>query len=290
MFKYYGKTAPYLFLSPAGIVLLIFFFIPFFQTIGLSFLNYSNNIYNPSFAGLENYVQILHNPIFYKVMWNTLLYLVVAVPILAIIPLFLAILINQKIKGITLYKILIYLPVIVSIVVAAIAFKWLYAQQGILNYILNVMHINSIGWLTDPKYAIYSVIIVTIWKGIGYYMMIYLAALMSVPKELYEACDIDGANFLTKHLTVTVPHIMPTIALVTTISSISAMKIFAEIYVMTKGGPLNSTKTIVYYIYEKAFENLDLGYASAMAVILLIIVMAFSLVNIFCFERNKYQI
>ena len=290
MFKYYGKTAPYLFLLPAGIVLLIFFFIPFFQTIGLSFLNYSNNIYNPSFAGLENYVQILHNPIFYKVMWNTLLYLVVAVPILAIIPLFLAILINQKIKGITLYKILIYLPVIVSIVVAAIAFKWLYAQQGILNYILNVMHINSIGWLTDPKYAIYSVIIVTIWKGIGYYMMIYLAALMSVPKELYEACDIDGANFLTKHLTVTVPHIMPTIALVTTISSISAMKIFAEIYVMTKGGPLNSTKTIVYYIYEKAFENLELGYASAMAVILLIIVMAFSLVNIFCFERNKYQI
>ena len=290
MFKYYGKTTPYLFLLPAGIVLLIFFFIPFFQTIGLSFLNYSNNIYNPSFAGLENYVQILHNPIFYKVMWNTLLYLVVAVPILAIIPLFLAILINQKIKGITLYKILIYLPVIVSIVVAAIAFKWLYAQQGILNYILNVMHINSIGWLTDPKYAIYSVIIVTIWKGIGYYMMIYLAALMSVPKELYEACDIDGANFLTKHLTVTIPHIMPTIALVTTISSISAMKIFAEIYVMTKGGPLNSTKTIVYYIYEKAFENLDLGYASAMAVILLIIVMAFSLVNIFCFERNKYQI
>lgn len=290
MFKYYGKTAPYLFLLPAGIVLLIFFFIPFCQTIGLSFLNYSNNIYNPNFAGLENYVQILHNPIFYKVMWNTLLYLVVAVPILAIIPLFLAILINQKIKGITLYKILIYLPVIVSIVVAAIAFKWLYAQQGILNYILNVMHINSIGWLTDPKYAIYSVIIVTIWKGIGYYMMIYLAALMSVPKELYEACDIDGANFLTKHLTVTVPHIMPTIALVTTISSISAMKIFAEIYVMTKGGPLNSTKTIVYYIYEKAFENLDLGYASAMAVILLIIVMAFSFVNIFCFERNKYQI
>lgn len=290
MFKDYGKTAPYLFLLPAGIVLLIFFFIPFFQTIGLSFLDYSNNIYHASFAGLQNYVAILHNHVFYKVMLNTIIYLVVAVPVLAIIPLFLAILINQKIKGITLYKILIYLPVIVSIVVAAIAFKWLYAEQGILNYLLNVFHIHSIGWLTDPKYAIYSVIIVTIWKGIGYYMMIYLAALMSVPKELYEACDIDGAGFFTKHLTVTIPHIMPTIALVTTISSISAMKIFAEIYVMTKGGPLNSTKTIVYYIYEKAFENLDLGYASAMAVILLVIVMAFSLVNILCFEKNKYQI
>ena len=290
MFKYYGKIAPYLFLIPAGIVLLIFFFIPFFQIIGLSFFDYSNNIYHPDFTGIQNYIKILHNPIFYKVMWNTVIYLIVAVPILAIVPLFLAILINQKIRGITLYKILIYLPVIVSIVVAAIAFKWLYAQQGILNYILSIFHINAIGWLTDPKYAIYSVIFVTIWKGIGYYMMIYLAALMSVRKELYEACDIDGAGFLRKHLTVTVPHIMPTIALVTTISSISAMKIFAEIYVMTKGGPLNSTKTIVYYIYEKAFENLDLGYASAMAVILLGIVMIFSLINICCFERGKYNL
>lgn len=290
MFKYYGKKAPYLFLLPAVIVLIVFFFIPFFQTVWLSFFDYSNSIYHANFSGIQNYIEIIHNPIFYKVMINTFIYLVVAVPVLAIVPLFLAILINRKIRGITLYKILIYLPVIVSIVVAAIAFKWLYAEQGILNYILNLLHINSIGWLTDPKYAIYSVIIVTVWKGIGYYMMIYLAALMSVPKELYEACDIDGAGFLTKHLTVTVPHIMPTIALVTTISSISAMKIFAEIYVMTKGGPLNSTKTIVYYIYEKAFENLDLGYASAMAVILLVIVMIFSLINILCFEKNKYQI
>ena len=288
MFKYYGKYAPYLFLLPAAVVLVIFFFIPFFQTFLLSFLDYSHNIYKPEFIGLENYINLFKNPIFYKVLWNTFIYLFVAVPILAIFPLFLAILINQKIKGVTLYKILIYLPVIVSIVVAAIAFKWLYADQGILNYLVTKLGMESIGWLTDPNYALYSVIIVTIWKGIGYYMIIYLAALMSVPKELYEACDIDGANFLTKHLTVTVPHIMPTIALVTTISAISAMKVFAEIYVMTKGGPLNSSKTIVYYIYERAFENLDLGFASAMAV--LIIVMIFSLINILCFERNKYNI
>ncbi len=290
MFKYYGKLAPYLFLLPAAIVLVIFFFIPFFQTFALSFLDYSKDIYNPAFIGIDNYIKLFNNPVFYKVMWNTFIYLFVAVPVLAILPLFLAILINQKIKGVTLYKILIYLPVIVSIVVAAIAFKWLYADQGILNYIVNSLGFESIGWLTDPKYALYSVIIVTIWKGIGYYMIIYLAALMSVPKELYEACEIDGANFLTKHLTVTVPHIMPTIALVTTISAISAMKVFAEIYVMTKGGPLNSSKTIVYYIYERAFENLDLGFASAMAVVLLVIVMVFSLINILCFERNKYQI
>lgn len=286
--NYYKKYTPYLFLLPALAVLIVFFFIPFFQTFGLSFFDYSSSIYNPTFNGVDNYVKLFKEPIFYKVMFNTFMYLVIAVPFLVIFPLFLAILINQKIRGITLYKILLYLPVIVSIVVAAIAFKWLYAGQGILNYILTIFHLEPIGWLVDTKWALFSVAIVTIWKGIGYYMMIYLASLMSVPQDLYEACDIDGANFLTKHLTVTIPHIMPTIALVSTISTISAMKVFAEIYVMTKGGPLNSTKTIVYYIYERAFENLDLGYASALAVVLLIVVMVFSLINILCFEKNKY--
>ena len=290
MFKYYGKYAPYLFLLPAAAILLVFFFIPFFQTVYLSFFDYSSSLYAPSAIGFDNYIKLFQSPVFYKVLWNTFLYLFIAVPILAIFPLFVAILINQKIRGVTLYKILIYLPVIVSIVVAAIAFKWLYADQGILNYVVTKLGFQPIGWLTDPKWALLSVVIVTIWKGIGYYMIIYLAALMSVPQELYEACDIDGASFFRKHLTVTIPHIMPTIALVTTISAISAMKVFAEIYVMTKGGPLNSSKTIVYYIYERAFENLDLGYASAMAVVLLIIVMIFSLINIFCFERKKYDL
>ncbi len=286
--NYYRKFTPYLFLLPACAVLIVFFFIPFFQTFGLSFFDYSSSLYHPSFCGADNYIKLFKEPVFYKVMFNTFMYLIIAVPFLVTFPLFLAVLINQKIRGITLYKILLYLPVIVSIVVAAIAFKWLYAQQGILNYILSLFHIDSIGWLVDTKWALFSVAVVTIWKGIGYYMMIYLASLMSVPQELYEACDIDGAGFFKKHLTVTIPHIMPTIALVSTISTISAMKVFAEIYVMTKGGPLNSTKTIVYYIYERAFENLDLGYASALAVVLLVVVMAFSLINILCFEKNKY--
>ena len=286
--NYYKKYTPYLFLLPAGAVLTVFFFIPFFQTFGLSFFDYSSSIYHPSFNGIDNYIKLFKEPVFYKVMFNTFMYLVIAVPFLVTFPLFLAVLINQKIRGITLYKILLYFPVIVSIVVAAIAFKWLYATQGILNFILEQFNFEPVGWLVDTKWALFSVAVVTIWKGIGYYMMIYLAALMSVPQDLYEACDIDGANFLTKHLTVTIPHIMPTIALVSTISTISAMKVFAEIYVMTKGGPLNSTKTIVYYIYERAFENLDLGYASALSVVLLIVVMVFSLINILCFEKNKY--
>ena len=290
MYNYYKKYVPYLFILPAMVILLLFFFIPFFETIILSFKDFSHDIYNPSWIGLSNYTALLQSKEFYQVLINTFIYLIGAVPILAIIPLFLAILINQKIRFVTLYKILIYLPVVVSIVVVSIAFKWLYAQQGILNYIMQTIGFPAIGWLTDPNFAIYSVILVTIFKGIGYYMMIYLSALMSAPKDLYEAAEVDGANAFQKHLAVSIPHLMPTIALVVTISSISALKVFAEIYVMTRGGPLGSTKTIVYYIYERAFENLDLSVASAASVILLLIVMVFSIINIMFFEDKRYKI
>ena len=290
MYRFFGKYTAILFLLPSLLLLTIFFFLPFIQTLGLSFFDFSNNLYEPNFIGINNYLDVFKDPTFSKVLINTFAFLLIVVPFLTIFPLFLAILVNQKLRGIKIYKILIYLPVVVSIVVCAIAFKWLYAEHGVLNYLLSLFNIQAISWLTDTRFSLISVALVTIWKGIGYYMMIYLASLMSVPKELYEACDIDGANSWQKHLTVTIPHLMPTIALVSTISAISAMKVFAEIYVMTKGGPLNSSKTIVYYIYERAFENLDLGMASAMAVVLLIIVLILSSINIFCFEREKYRL
>ncbi len=288
--KFQNKFVPYFFLLPAFAVLAVFFFVPFFQTFLLSFQDYSNDIYKPVFVFFQNYAQILNSPLFLKTIVNTFYFLVLCVPFLVIFPLFLAILINEKIKGKTVYKLLLYLPVIISIVVVALAFKWLYAPRGLLNYFIELFGLNPIGWLTDPNVAMVSVALVTIFKGIGYYMMIYLAALVGVPKDLYEAAEIDGAKTLQKHLVVTIPHIMPIIALVTTISSISALKVFVEIYVMTRGGPLDSTKTIVYYIYEKAFENLDLGTASAASVILLVIVLSFSMLNIFVFERKKYSI
>lgn len=280
----------YLFLVPALVFLVVFFFIPFFQTINLSFYDYSKDIYNPVFVGFDNYWSLIHSKLFIKTIFNTFFFLILCVPFLVIFPLFLAIFINQKIILKNFYKIVIYLPVVVSIVVVAIAFKWLYAQDGLFNYFLNKLHLPSIGWLYDPRFSMISVSLTTIFKGIGYYMMIYLSALMSVPQELYEAAEVDGAVGLKKHLLVTIPHIAPVIALVSTISSISALKVFVEIYVMTKGGPLDSTKTIVYYIYEKAFENLDLGIASSASVILLIIVMVFSIINIFVFEKDKYRI
>ncbi len=290
MNTFYKKYIPYLFLLPAFVLLAVFFFIPFIDTILLSFKDFSTDIYNPQFIGFSNYIQLFKSKEFYTTLTNTFLFLIMVVPILAVLPLIVAIFINQKIKGVNIYKVLIYLPVIISIVVVAIAFKWLYAQQGILNYLAELFGLSAIGWLTDTKFALLSVAIVTIYKGIGYYMMIYLSALIGVPRDLYEAADIDGASEIKKHLTVTIPQIMPTIALVVIISSISALKVFTEIYVMTKGGPLNSTKTIVYYIYERAFENLDLSMASAASVVLLLVILIFSIINITCFENKRYKI
>lgn len=287
--RYCKKYVPYLFLAPALIVLAIFFFLPFFESFYISTLDYSNDIYNPIFVGVDNYIAIFKSALFWQTMWNTVVYLAIAVPLLVILPLIIAIVINQKLKFINFYRVSIYLPVVVSIVVAGIAWKWLYADNGILNYIISFFGFDKIGWLTDTKYSLYSVIAVTVWKGLGYYMMIYLAALTSVPNDLYEAADIDGANLLQKHFAVTIPHLLPAIALVSIISSISAMKVFVEIYVMTQGGPLNSSMTVVYYIYQKAFENLDLGYASACGVILMIIIMAISVFNIKKIERSSFQ-
>ena len=290
MNTYYKKYIPYLFILPALVLLCVFFFIPFIQTIVISLKDYSNDLYNPVFAGLNNYYSIMHSKEFFTSLLNTFLFLVMVVLFLAVFPLIVAIFINQKIKGISLYKVLIYLPVVVSIVVVAIAFKWLYAQDGILNYFISSIGLKPIGWLTDTRFAMAAVAIVTICKGIGYYMMIYLSALIGVPKDLYESSEVDGANEFYKHLTVTIPHLMPTIALVVTVSSISALKVFAEIYVMTKGGPLNSTKTMVYYIYERAFENLDLSMASCASVVLLLVILVFSVINITFFDNERYKL
>jgi putative chitobiose transport system permease protein len=290
LYRYSKAFVPYLFLAPAAVILVLFFFIPFFESLVLSFQSYRTDIYNPQWIGLENYIQLFHAPIFWKTLVNTFIYLVGVVPALVVLPLIIAIFVNQKLRGIKIFRIIIYIPVIVSIVVAGIAWKWLYADNGMLNYLINLVGIPKIGWLTDPRFALYSVMAVTIWKGLGYYMVIYLAALTSVPKDLYEASDIDGASVLQKHLTVTVPHLMPAITLVSVVSSISAMKVFVEIYVMTQGGPLNASKTIVYYIYQRAFENLDLGYASAAGVVLLVIIMILSVINIKFFEKNSIPV
>lgn len=287
MLKKLGFIVPYTFLIPALIVFALFFFIPFVESFVLSFQSYNADIYNPQWIGLQNYITLMNSAVFWKTMLNTLIYVIVAVPLLVILPLIIAIFMSQKLAGISIFRVIAYIPVIVSIVVAGIAWKWLYASNGLINYFFEFINLPKIGWLTDPNIALYSVIAVTVWKGLGYYMVIYLSSLVSVPKDLYEAADIDGASEIKKHITVSIPHLKPTIALVSIISTISAMKVFVEIYVMTQGGPVNSSKTIVYYIYQRAFENLDLGYASAAGVVLLLIIMAISVVNMKYFEGER---
>jgi putative chitobiose transport system permease protein len=284
--KLYKWWVPYLFLLPAGIILISFFFLPFFQAFYLTFFSYSKDIYSPDFVWFANYTELFRDTEFYHALLNSILYLLFAVPPLVILSLIIAIVVNNQIRGITLFRALIYLPVVISLVEAGIAWKWFYSTGGPLNYLITLTGAEPVGFLTNPNIALFSVIIVTVWKGLGYYMVIYLAALSSVPQDLYDAALTDGANHWTKHFHVTIPHLAPAIALVATISSISAMKVFVEIYVMTQGGPINSTKTMVYYIYQKAFENLDLGYASCAGFVLLAITLIFSIVNVKYLEKR----
>jgi putative chitobiose transport system permease protein len=254
--------------------------LPIFQAIYLSFTNY-DFIGNPNFIGLENYTKLWSDRTFWKVMNNTLIYLIFVVPSLVILSLVLAILVNQKLRSIKFFRAVYYFPVIVSVVVAGIAWKWVYAENGILNYFLSIISWQpvKIPWLTNPQTAIFAIMAVVIWRGIGYYMVIYLAGLQAIPADLYEAAAIDGSDGWQKHFDITIPLMQPYIILVSIISSISAMKIFEEVYIMSQGGPANSTKTVVYYLYDKGFTSLEMGYASAIGVFLFLIIFVVSILT-----------
>ncbi|CAN7187637.1 carbohydrate ABC transporter permease [Rossellomorea sp. LjRoot5] len=282
---------PFLFLIPGVIILGAFIFYPMLNAIWLSFTNY-NIVTDAEFIGLENYKGLFSDALFWKVLWQTLLYLVIVVPALVILPIFLAILVNQQVKGIGFFRSAYYVPVVTSMVVVGIAWKWVYADKGILNYILESLGLISepVNWLTSTTTSIFAVMVVTVWKGLGYYMVIYLAGLQSISDDLYEAADIDGASKWKQIWHITIPLLMPSIMIVTIMSSISAMKVFEEIYVMTGGGPLNSSKTLVFYIYEEAFDKLQMGYASAAGVVLFIITLIFSVINIKFMSKKESAI
>ncbi|MGM0854014.1 MAG: carbohydrate ABC transporter permease [Bacillota bacterium] len=282
---------PFLFLIPGVIILGAFIFYPMLNAIWLSFTNY-NIVTEAEFIGLENYKELFSDALFWKVLGQTLLYLIIVVPALVILPIFLAILVNQQVKGIGFFRSAYYVPVVTSMVVVGIAWKWVYADKGILNYILESVGLISepVNWLTSTSTSIFAVMVVTVWKGLGYYMVIYLAGLQSISDDLYEAADIDGASKWKQIWHITIPLLMPSIMIVTIMSSISAMKVFEEIYVMTGGGPLNSSKTLVFYIYEEAFDKLQMGYASAAGVILFIITLIFSVINIKFMSKKESAI
>jgi putative chitobiose transport system permease protein len=279
---------PYLFLSPALLLLGITVFLPALQAFYLSFTNYDPIAGTASWQGLANFDRLFKDRVFWQTISNTVIYLCGVVPILVIAPLLLAILVNQKLKGMSFFRAAYYVPVIISMVVAGIAWKFIYAENGLLNQILTAVGIPSIPWLTSPGLALFSVMLVTIWKGLGYYMTIYLAGLQSIPADLYEAAAIDGSDNYTKHWDITIPLMRPYMLLVAVISAIAATKIFEEVYVMTQGGPRNSSKTVVYYLYQQGFgsSNPDLSYACTIGLILFLIVFILSLINLKLSQNN----
>ena len=291
---------PYLFLVPALLVLSAAVFLPALQAFQLSFMEYGFDVTQPpEWVGLENFQKLARDETFRTTLKNTVLYLMCVVPVLAIAPLLLAILVNQKLKGIHWFRVAYYTPVVVSMVVAGIAWNWLYAERGLLNFLLNeavnaltsiplvgpllngfLPDLVSIPWLTDPSWALFSVMAVTVWKGLGYYMVIYLAGLQALPADLYEAAAIDGSDGWRKHWDITLPLMKPYIFLVSVISAIAATKVFEEVYVMTKGGPRNASKTVVYYVWESAFSDLEYGYACTIGLVLFLIILALSFVRL----------
>jgi putative chitobiose transport system permease protein len=273
---------PYLFILPAVLLLGLTAFLPIAQAIYLSFTNY-DFVGEPTWLGLKNYSNLWQDQLFWKVLGNTLIYLIFAVPCLIFLPLGMAILVSntigKKLRGMRLFRAIFYFPVLLSVVVAGIAWKWVYAETGILNYFLSSITGQAVRlpWLTDPRLAIFAIIAVTVWKGLGYYMVIYLAGLQAIPQNLYEAAMIDGSDGIQKHFDITLPLMRPYILLVGVISSIAALKIFEEVYIMSQGGPANSTKTVVYYLFEKGISSLEMGYASAIGVFLFLVIFIVSI-------------
>lgn len=277
------SLTPYLFLAPALGLLTLTVFWPALQAFFLSFSRYETDLLSPPvWVGWANFAQLWRDGVFWKTLGNTFLYLVVVVPILAIAPLLLAILVNQPLRGIHWFRAAYYSPVIISMVVAGIAWRWLYAPNGLLNQLVQGLHLRDtpIPWLTSPQLALFSVMAVTVWKGLGYYMVIYLAGLQGISGELYEAAALDGSDGWQQHWDITLPLMRPYMLLVSIISAISATKVFEEVYVMTQGGPLNSSKTIVYYIYENAFQRLEINYACTMGLVLFLFILSLSLLNL----------
>ena len=272
------------FLTPALLLLSISVLAPALMALVMTFSETGLDVSEPlRFVGLANLRRLSVDPMFYRVLTTTLLYLIGIVPPVVLGSLALAVLVNRRLPGMHILRAGFYTPVLVSIVVAAIAFRWLYAENGLVNGWLGALlgdAFSPIGFLTDPVLALPSVMLVTLWKGLGYYMVIFLAGLQGIPLELYEAAELDGSEGWRKHLDITLPLLRPYITLVSVISAIAATKVFEEVFLMTQGGPADSTRTLVYYVYDQAFSELEISYACTIGLALFLLVMLLTLVRL----------
>jgi putative chitobiose transport system permease protein len=271
------------FLAPALVLLGISVLIPAALALLMSFSQSGLDVSEPlRFVGLANLRRLLADPMVARVSATTFLYLVGVVPPIVLGALALAVLVNRQLPGIHWFRGAFYTPVLVSIVVAAIAFRWLYAENGLINGWLSALlgdRFSAIAFLTSPLLALPSVMLVTLWKGLGYYMVIFLAGLQGIAPELYEAAALDGSEGWRKHLDITLPLLRPYLTLVAVISAIAATKVFEEVFLMTQGGPADATRTIVYYVYDQAFAELEISYACTVGLALFLAVLLLSLVR-----------
>jgi putative chitobiose transport system permease protein len=288
MTKKFSLT-PYLFLTPALLVIAVFVLYPILAVVYYSFTEY-DIVTPPEWIGLRNYLRLLKDDTFWLALRHSLIYLIVT-PTLIFLSILLAIAVNRNLRGIHFFRALYYLPAVSGSIAVGIAWRWLFdTQGGLLNGVLIWLGAikEPVQWLSEPSLTLPIAMLLTIWMGVGYYMVIFLAGLQNIPDELYDAALIDGCNGWQKHWYISIPGLRPQITFVAVISSLAALKVFDEIYVLTlrTGGVLDSGVTMVFLLWREAFSLTHAGYASAIALILLVITLVFSIVNVRMLERG----
>jgi len=266
--RFRGASAGYLLIAPALIVTVVFLVIPMIVS-GYWSLTHYNGIKPPQFVGLQNYVDVLTNPRFQRSFQNTIFFVVMGMAIGPLLGLGSAILLNDKLRLRALFRTSFFLPTMTSLVVVATIWKLMYADNGVINAVAATFGLPGHDWLNDPTLALPAVVVTAIWQGFGFETVVFLAALQAVPKEYYEAATVDGAGRWAKFRWVTLPGIRPTIVFVYVIGIIGSFQTFDQVFVMTNGGPIQATRTIVFDLVDR-FNKLDIGGASAVAYILLV--------------------
>jgi multiple sugar transport system permease protein len=274
-----------LLISPWLTSFIVFKLYPIIYSLYLSFTRY-NPIRNkpPRFIGLRNYEKIFHDAVFMTALKNTILFVIITVPITTMLSLFIANILvsNLNIRKKQFFQSSYFMPVVTSMVVIASIFSFLYSPNGYLTALIKFFGADikfGRGVLADPKYALYAIMLMDVWASFGYYTILFLAGLQSIDEQIYEAAAIDGAKGFTLFRKITFPLISPMLLFVLVINTIRSFQIFIEVYVMTQGGPLRSTTTVVYYLYETGFHKMKMGYASAMAYILFLIILFFTIIQ-----------
>lgn len=274
----------WLFSTPALILLIVFLIIPFVWAIWMSFTN-MRLIPNPNvptkFIGLENYIRLLTDDVFHKGLLNNFYFVAVVVPIQTSFALGLAMLINQELRGMNLFRTIYFSPVVTSMTVVSIVWTLLYnPDEGLINAFLQAISFGKLGpysWLTNTKLVFPAIMLMSIWQGVGFQMVIFLAGLQEIPTSLYEAADVDGANGWQKFINITIPQLRNTLIFVVISTTILAFRLFDQVKVMTNGGPSNASMTTMLYAIETGWGRLKIGYASAVTVVFFLIVLLVSI-------------